>query len=125
MECKNAYMLGRIPYVLCRKEASPQENDRKSIFHAMCAHQAACPAQNCHKLTGSWPQCAKLRDAEPVKKAAAESAEDHAAAEYAPEAVRDAEIPAADIGAGTEAEIENAETSAPTKKGRKSKKTEE
>ena len=62
MECKYAYMKKNIPYVLCSKEPEPKGIDRKELFHAVCGHQAHCPKENCHKLTGSWLRCVKLAE---------------------------------------------------------------
>lgn len=60
MECQHAYLDRDIDYVLCDKEPKPNRFDRTSLFHAVCAHQAHCPKQNCHKLTASWLNCVKL-----------------------------------------------------------------
>lgn len=62
MECKFAYLRHDIEYVLCKKEPEPSRTDRNALFHAVCAHQAHCPKQNCHKLTASWINCAKLAE---------------------------------------------------------------
>lgn len=62
MDCYHAYMQKKIPYVLCDKENIPSGYDRRELFHAVCIHQAACPRQNCHKLTPDWPSCLKLRE---------------------------------------------------------------
>lgn len=62
MDCKNAYMKDKIPYLLCSKENIPTGYDRKELFHAVCIHQAHCPRQNCHKLTPDWKSCIKLRE---------------------------------------------------------------
>lgn len=67
MECKYAYMKQHIDYVLCKKEPEPDRHDRRKLFHAMCGHQVNCPKENCHKLTSSWRNCAKLVEREPVK----------------------------------------------------------
>lgn len=71
MECKHAYLDRNIDYVLCDKEPNPNPFDRKELFHAICAHQAHCPKQNCHKLTAGWLNCVKL--AEKPQKGAGES----------------------------------------------------
>ena len=63
MECPHAYLERNIDYVLCDKEPKPNPHDRKSLFHSVCAHQAECPKQNCHKLTSSWISCVKLAEA--------------------------------------------------------------
>ena len=60
MECQHAYLDRDIDYVLCDKEPKPNRFDRTALFHAVCAHQAHCPKQNCHKLTASWLNCVKL-----------------------------------------------------------------
>ena len=60
MDCKNAYLMQNIPYVLCRIENQPDGKDRRELFHAMCIHQEECPRQNCHKLTPGWVSCVKL-----------------------------------------------------------------
>lgn len=62
MECKHAYLEKNIDYVLCNKEPKPNPFDRTELFHAVCAHQAHCPKQKCHKLTASWLNCAKLAE---------------------------------------------------------------
>ena len=63
MECPHAYLERNIDYVLCNKEPKPNPYDRKALFHSVCAHQAECPKQNCHKLTASWIKCVKLAEA--------------------------------------------------------------
>ena len=62
MDCKHAYLKDKIEYVLCDKENIPSGYDRRELFHAVCIHQAACPRQNCHKLTPDWPSCLKLHE---------------------------------------------------------------
>lgn len=62
MECIHAYKDREIDYILCDKEKKPYKNDRSAVFHAMCSHQALCPKANCHKLTASWLDCAKLKE---------------------------------------------------------------
>jgi hypothetical protein len=62
MECKFAYLEKNIDYVLCDKEPKPNPFDRTELFHAVCAHQAHCPKQKCHKLTASWLNCVKLAE---------------------------------------------------------------
>ena len=62
MECKHAYLEKNIDYVLCDKEPKPNPFNRTELFHAVCAHQAHCPKQKCHKLTASWLNCIKLAE---------------------------------------------------------------
>lgn len=62
MECRHAYLKANIDYVLCDKEPVPNGIDRTALFHAVCAHQAECPKQHCHRLTASWVRCVKLAD---------------------------------------------------------------
>lgn len=62
MECKHAYLKRDIEYVLCDLEPQPSRANRSSLFHAVCAHQAHCPKQNCHKLTSAWVNCVKLAE---------------------------------------------------------------
>jgi len=62
MECPHAYLAKNIEYVLCNKEQKPNPNNRKELFHAVCAHQAHCPTERCHKLTASWLNCVKLAE---------------------------------------------------------------
>ena len=63
MECSHAYLERNIDYVLCDMEPKPNRLNRTALFHAVCAHQAHCPKQNCHKLTSSWVECVKLAEA--------------------------------------------------------------
>jgi hypothetical protein len=69
-------MKQHIPYVLCDKEPEPKRTDREKLFHSMCAHQVNCPRENCHKLTASWHNCAKLVEPEPAEVPAEETYED-------------------------------------------------
>ena len=62
MECIHAYLEKNIDYVLCDKEPKPNPYNRKELFHAVCAHQAHCPKEKCHKLTASWLNCVKLAE---------------------------------------------------------------
>ena len=62
MECKFAYLEKNIDYVLCKKEPKPNPFNRTELFHAVCAHQAHCPKEKCHKLTASWLDCVKLAE---------------------------------------------------------------
>ena len=62
MECKFAYLDKNIDYVLCGKEPKPNPFNRTELFHAVCAHQAHCPKEKCHKLTASWLNCVKLAE---------------------------------------------------------------
>lgn len=62
MECTHAYLRKDIEYLLCDLEPQPSRANRLSLFHAVCAHQAHCPKQNCHKNTPSWVNCAKLTE---------------------------------------------------------------
>lgn len=62
MECTHAYLRKDIEYLLCDFEPQPSRANRPSLFHAVCAHQAHCPKQNCHKNTPSWVNCAKLAE---------------------------------------------------------------
>ena len=83
MECKHAYLDRNIDYVLCDKEPKPNPFDRKELFHAICAHQAHCPKQHCHKLTASWLNCVKLTE-KPQNDAGASFAEAVPVQEEAP-----------------------------------------
>ena len=62
MDCKNSYLKQKIPYLLCKLEPEPTGYNKKELFHAVCAHQAHCPKENCHKNTPGWVNCIKLRE---------------------------------------------------------------
>lgn len=60
MDCKNAYLLNGVDYILCRKVQKPDAKDRKAVAHALCAHQKFCPQKGCHTMEAGWESCKRL-----------------------------------------------------------------
>lgn len=69
MDCKNAYLINGVDYMLCRKVGKIDVKDAKSVAHAVCPHQKFCPTKNCHIMAAGWDKCKRLVEEKPVSAA--------------------------------------------------------
>lgn len=60
MDCKHAYLMRGIDYVLCDFDPRPNPKNKRDVCHAMCAHQKYCGSIMRCALLPSWIECARL-----------------------------------------------------------------
>lgn len=58
-ECKHAYEIDGVNYLLCDREARPTPGDMKAVSHATCPHQRFCASRRCAVLLPVWKDCFK------------------------------------------------------------------
>lgn len=62
MECKHAYKMRGVRYILCEKTGRPDAENPMEVAHAMCGHQRFCPDAHCCTLLPTWRECMRLRE---------------------------------------------------------------
>lgn len=65
MDCKHAYFLDGVQYVLCDCEGQPKKKKLDEITKHMCGYQRFCPNIRACALLPEWVNCSKLRKGEP------------------------------------------------------------
>lgn len=64
MDCKHAYFLDGVQYVLCDCEGQPKKKKLDEITKHMCGYQRFCPNIRACALLPEWVNCSKLRKVE-------------------------------------------------------------
>ena len=65
MECKHAYFVDGVNYVLCDVGGKVNPTTLKAAAPNMCQHQKFCPQIRRCALLSSWIDCQKLKPKEP------------------------------------------------------------
>lgn len=58
-ECREAYGMDGIPYIVCAREPKPTGTDKQAIYHALCPYQRFCGEKRCAVLLPEWTRCKK------------------------------------------------------------------
>lgn len=61
MDCKHAYFLDGVPYVLCDFEGHPRTKKNNEVAPRMCPYQRFCPNIRACALLPEWVNCHKLK----------------------------------------------------------------
>lgn len=69
LECKHAYFMDGIEYVLCNKEKKPEKTTLKECAKAMCLYQRYCPQVRACALKPEWRECNKITEKVAVEEA--------------------------------------------------------
>lgn len=59
-ECKKAYSIDGIPYIVCGIEPRPTSNDKSNLYHSLCPYQRFCGEKRCAVLLPAWRHCKKI-----------------------------------------------------------------
>lgn len=78
-ECKHAYEMVGIPYIMCGRESKPSAMERRDMYHSLCPYQRFCGKRQCAVLLPEWTRC-KKNAAEAAQKAEETALHDGAAA---------------------------------------------
>lgn len=58
-ECREAYGMDGIPYIVCAREPKPTGTDKQAMYHALCPYQRFCGEKRCAVLLPEWTRCKK------------------------------------------------------------------
>lgn len=58
-ECREAYAMDGIPYIVCAREPKPTGTDKQAMYHALCPYQRFCGEKRCAVLMPEWTRCKK------------------------------------------------------------------
>lgn len=58
-ECREAYGMDGIPYIVCAREPKPTGMDKQAMYHALCPYQRFCGEKRCAVLLPEWTRCKK------------------------------------------------------------------
>lgn len=58
-ECREAYAMDGIPYIVCAREPKPTGTDKQAMYHALCPYQRFCGEKRCAVLLPEWTRCKK------------------------------------------------------------------
>lgn len=58
-ECREAYAMDGIPYIVCARELKPTGTDKQAMYHALCPYQRFCGEKRCAVLLPEWTRCKK------------------------------------------------------------------
>lgn len=72
-ECKKAYSIDGIPYIVCGLAPRPASNDKSTLYHSLCPYQRFCGEKRCAVLLPEWRSCKRLASQTPQETARTEA----------------------------------------------------